>query len=220
MYLLLPCCSILYLCYLFESSVLKCSFSLIAKEDHSLSQVIVQSNVSPTRTSVLFTLIQPPTFSSFMNFGMRLLRFAFSFGLTDAENANLTHGQKILLKWHFRLAHCDFSIIWCCIGNHGWLGTNGFCLGDPMFDSPKCAACSYGKAKHVSTKAQTITVNPAKEGNINQDALQPGDQISMDQIVVCTQGHLFSTCGHEKSDDLMFTGGIIFVDEASSRIDL
>ena len=55
--------------------------------------------------------------------------------ITDEVNQNLTSGQKLLLTWHFKLAHMGFGWL-------QWLGHHGY-LPEAIrnVERPLCAFC-------------------------------------------------------------------------------
>ena len=64
--------------------------------------------------------------------------------VTSEKKQNLTHLEKLLLQWCFKLGHTGFSIVqW--IGSQVWLGNMGYKIGNHNVKIIKYAAFHYGK---------------------------------------------------------------------------
>ena len=75
-------------------------------------------------------------------------------GVTAERNQNLTYLMKLLLRWHIKLGHIDFSVVkW--IGRQGWLGKMCEQMGRNSVKIPKCAACQYGKQERNTKEGST-----------------------------------------------------------------
>ncbi len=98
--------------------------------------------------------------------------------LTDEANQNLSHAQKMLLKWHFKLGHIGFQHLqW--IGRQGWLHKVGEHFGLSSILAPKCAACQFGKQQRNPKKGNIIK-REQPPGVLKKEKLEPGDLIFSD----------------------------------------
>ena len=98
----------------------------------------------------------------------------------------------------------------------------------PHHDTPKCAACQFGKQTRRSTPGRVSSAIKDREGVLSAEALQPGQRAFADHFVCSTGGRKWSGQGiqntkreasavkHTKS----YAGGCIFVDAASGYIDM
>ena len=136
--------------------------------------------------------------------------------ITAASNQNLSTSQKVLLHWHFRFGHLNFTTI-------QWILRSGIFGKNPTFSSagkcehPKCAACEYGKARRRPTKSTKCQHVPERENALKGNTLFPGQRVSPDHFVCSTKGRLPSSKGKTPTDQ-MYCGGAIFVDQASGYI--
>ena len=137
--------------------------------------------------------------------------------VTDSANQNLDGAQKVLLQWHFKLGHIGFNHLKWLIRS-GQLPSKHKQLIDRCV-LPKCAACEFAKAKKRPTASTKIATVPDQVMNIKKEDLFPGQRISVDHYQSALPGRLYtsrgSTPAHQK-----YTGGVIFVDHASGRIDI
>jgi hypothetical protein len=137
------------------------------------------------------------------------------------DNANLTEGQKELLRWHFRLGHLSFVKVQFLMRS-GVLASSkaqrhlhtSACQVKTM---PKCAACLYGKQKWRPAAGTVSSVVKDRDGVLKQDDLYPGQCIAVDHFVCSTKGRLFTSRG-KTTDNEMFSGGCLFIDHASGYI--
>jgi len=156
-----------------------------------------------------------PTFTNIQEAANEVVK---SLQLTQDSNANLSRGQKNLLRFHHALCHIGFSTI-RKIGKLGWLGPKGLQLGDTSTASPLCASCQYGKGHRRNSGSSTTTSLPQAEGAISKNNLSRGDLVCLDHFQVTEHGRLWHTRGHESADK-RYCGGTIFVDVATGRIEL
>jgi GAG-pre-integrase domain len=80
--------------------------------------------------------------------------------VTSDANANLSHGQKDLLKWHYKLGHLDFKVV-------QWLNANNM-LGTTMIPKSKipaikCEACQFGRQHRTPTEHITVKYHHFRE---------------------------------------------------------
>ena len=62
-------------------------------------------------------------------------------------------------------------------------------------ESPKCAACEFGKGRCRSNKVNTIKKNPMKEQELKKDHLLLGHMVSADHYISRAPGRLYHTKG-------------------------
>ena len=140
--------------------------------------------------------------------------------VSDA-NKNLSEPEKELLRWHYRLGHMDFRKVQALM-RAGVLSQSGatrslHTAAAKLRHSPKCAACQFGKQTQRSTGATVSHVVRDREGALRQDTLLPGQKVAVDHFVCSTKGRLFGSKG-KTSEDLMYSGGCIFVDLATNHV--
>ena len=134
--------------------------------------------------------------------------------VTDEKNQNLTHLQKVLLQWHFKLGHVGFQTLqW--IGRQGWLGKIGEKMGSTSVQCPKCASCQYGKQERTPKAGTSVT--KTREGITKADKLEPGDLVFSDQYESRIGGKIFNRRGTAISRQ-DYCGGTLFCDGATGRI--
>ena len=136
--------------------------------------------------------------------------------VTAESNQNLTTSQKLLLTWHFRFGHLNFSTVqW--ILRSGIFGKNSIFSAAGKCDHPKCAACEYGKARRQPTKSTIRKPVPERENALKGNILFPGQRVSLDHFVCSAKGRLSFSKGKTPLEN-MYCGGAIFVDQASGYI--
>ncbi len=134
--------------------------------------------------------------------------------VTEEVNQNLTPGQKLLLRFHYKLGHLAFAAVqW--LGRQGWLGPKGEKMGHQNLQAPKCAACQFGKQGKTPTPGRHVTFDAS--GKLKTDKLDPGQLIFSDQYTSRVPGRAFTSKG-KSSSDLQYTGGTIFCDAASGFV--
>jgi hypothetical protein len=151
---------------------------------------------------------------------------ALTASLQLEQNQNLTASQKELLKWHFKLGHCDLKRVQRLLKT-GAFGSTPLINAAANCDLNKlsllCGSCAFGKQKRRSktTKSNQVIDPVAKakllEKLLSKEVLIPGQKVSMDHFIVSSPGRLFSSRGREASDK-MYKGGVIFVDHASGYV--
>ena len=138
--------------------------------------------------------------------------------VTDDENQNLTRAQKELLHWHYKLGHIHMDWVQKLMRvregeQDPILPTRNRAASCPI---PVCAACQYGKAHLRPTPGNAVTKDLARDGVLKSEHTTPG-HFSIDQFVSKARGRLLHTYGKE-DDSAKYTGGTIYVDEASSMV--
>jgi hypothetical protein len=132
--------------------------------------------------------------------------------VTDEMNHNLTAPQREMM-WYQKWAHCDMGCVQTLLVTPRDSSINQ--LIEPKHakaswcPKPKCAVCCVSKTGRAS--AMSTQVLDTSELNLNEDAINPGDIIHLDQYLSGLPGHLPTTFGKEKPKN-KFTGGTIFVD--------
>ena len=91
--------------------------------------------------------------------------------VTNEDNQNFTPSQKELLRWHFRLVNIEFQHVQWLIRT-GRLKLQGNSKAVVNCESPKCAACEFGKVQHRPNKINTIKKNPMKEQDLNNNHMK------------------------------------------------
>ena len=134
--------------------------------------------------------------------------------VSDELNQNLTHLQKLLLQWHFRLGHIGFQWLqW--VARQGFLGPQAERAGTRKVDAPKCAACQFGKQQR-NPKPGSRTIRDVR-GALKQNKVRPGQLVFSDQFESRLPGRVFNARGSTVHSQQMI-GGTLFCDAASSRI--
>ena len=117
--------------------------------------------------------------------------------VTNKANPNPTTSHKELLQWNFILGNIGFQHVQWLIRK--WiLKVKGNSKAVTNCESPKCAACEFGKGHRRSNKVKTTKNNPMKEKYIKKDLLLPGQMVYVDHYIFQDPGRLYHTKG--KSD--------------------
>ena len=137
------------------------------------------------------------------------------------ENQNLTSGAKELMRWHQRLGHMAFRKVQHLMRSDILAKTPALRqlhqAAAKIKETPKCAACLFGKQVVRSNPSSVTSVVKDRAGILQADKLHPGMEVSVDHFHSTVKGRLFT--GYNKgSDDTRSMGGCIFVDSASSFI--
>jgi len=141
-----------------------------------------------------------------------------NFHVTDEENQNLSHAQKELLHWHYKLGHVHMDWLQRLMQvregeEQPILPTRNKASSCSI---PICAACQYGKAHLCPTAGNTVVKDLNREGVLKSEHTTPG-HFSIDQFVSKVHGRLLHTYGKEE-DNAKYSGGMIYVDEASGMV--
>jgi hypothetical protein len=136
--------------------------------------------------------------------------------ITDENNQNLSASQKELLRWHFRLGHLNFRAVQHLLRT-GALGRTRLQTSAANCPHPKCSSCQYGKAHRRPTSTSISQPVLTKEGALKKEDLFPGQRVSIDHFVCSTKGRLYESRGRSR-DDVLYAGGMIFVDHASGHV--
>ena len=139
-----------------------------------------------------------------------------------ATNLNLTPQEKELVKWHNRLGHMGFRKVQALMRT-GVLATSEAqrrlqVAACKIVHPPTCAACQFGKQRQRSAPGKRSAPLPNRQGALKKEQLLPGQRVAVDHFVCSTKGRLFESRGRTK-DEHMYTGGALFVDMATGRID-
>ena len=136
----------------------------------------------------------------------------------DDANTNWSGPECEWLKWHNRLGHMSYHKIQFLMRSGVLAHTEAtrrvhtaICK---LTSPPMCAACHYGQQWQCHTPGQKTTCLQDQTNVLKQEHLQPGQCVSTDHFICSTKGHLFTSKGNSK-DDEMYSGGCIFVDHAS-----
>lgn len=198
----------------------------ISLKPHGLT---LSGTTGPNRTNSVSVPLDPksnlPTCQTFSQSEIPFLGqpLAHNVSVVDRANRNLTEADKELLRWHHRLGHMSFRRIQALM-RQGVLAKSAnqralHSRASRQEFLPKCAACLYAKAKRLPTRRHHKThqrVSDAPPG-INQNTLQPGQQVSVDHYICSTLGRLYSGFG-KTSDAHMYKGGCLFVDNSSNYV--
>ena len=87
------------------------------------------------------------------------------------------------------------------------------------FESPKCAACEFGKGHRRPNKVNTIKKNLMKEQELKKNHILPGHMVSADHYISRDPGRLYHKKGKSYQSD-MFSGGCVFIDHASGYVSI
>jgi hypothetical protein len=117
------------------------------------------------------------------------------------ENSSLSKNQRLLLRWHQRLSHMHFGLIQD-LARSGRL-PKALATCDP----PLCKSCQFGKA-HCRPVA-----SPGKAQPIDSNNLNPGDCVSVDQIISSEPGYV--DVFHGKPTTARYHAASLYTDHAS-----
>ena len=134
--------------------------------------------------------------------------------VTDEANQNLTVAQKHLLKLHYKHGHRDMAMIQRLVKT-GALGQTPLLQSVARCTVPKCASCQFAKARR--RKTQATSKKDVVEAKLSKEELIPGSKVSMDHFSVTQKGRLYTSKGLTR-EDTMYSGGVVFVDHASSYV--
>ena len=136
-----------------------------------------------------------------------------TFTVVAAENLNLDDSQKQLLEWHYKLGHYNMNWIRSLIRSQV-LPIRG---QNVSISKCICQACQLSKQTRRSEGAVKKEIRKSKDGALKKNMTAVGGRVSTDQFVSSLPGRLATTYGKE-STEKQFTGGTIFIDEASEYI--
>ena len=138
--------------------------------------------------------------------------------VTDETKQNPTPSQKELIRWHVILGHIGFQHVQWLIST-GRLKLQGNSKAVANYESPKCAACEFGKVHSQPNKVNTNKRNIMKEKELKKDHLLPGQMVYADHYISRDPGRLYHTKGKSDPSD-MFSGGCVFIDNASGYVSI
>ena len=135
------------------------------------------------------------------------------FCVTNKDNKKLTHSQKEVLQYYFRLGHIGFQHVQSLFRTGRLkLQENSKAMDDG--ERPKCAACEFVKCHCLPNKVNTVKKNIVKEQELKKDHLLPEQMMSADHCISQAPGRIYHTkCKSDQSD--MLSGGCVFIDHAS-----
>lgn len=114
---------------------------------------------------------------------------------------SLTNSQKLLLCWHYRLSHMNFSKI------HDLARQGHLPKHIANCEQPICSSCQYGKA-HRWPVTSSSKLRP-----IDVDDLKPGDHVSVDLIESPATGMVDTYSG--KPTTAWYHAASLYTDHAS-----
>jgi Integrase core domain. len=141
----------------------------------------------------------------------------------DPRNLNLSESEKELLRCHQRLGHVAFSKVQHLMrsgvlsNSEATRHLHTSCC--KIKSSLKCAACQFAKQRANSTPGRSTSVIRDRQGVLRSGNLLPGQEVSVDHFTCSAKGRLFTSRGKSADKD-MFTGGCIFVDNASGYVNV
>ena len=137
-------------------------------------------------------------------------------GIVDVDSDNLTAIQRQLLRFHFKLGHLGFKYLKWLL-NSGIFGPLGVQCGHKDVPSPKCQACLQGGQQKNPIPGN---IHRQKEKDkLKREQLIPGQRVFSDQYVSSVSGRNYTGRGHAQTQ-LMYKGGTVFVDAASSYMSI
>ena len=140
--------------------------------------------------------------------------------VVSAGNTNLAPAEKELLRWHQRLGHLAYKKVQYLMKT-GVLAhseaTRRLHRIACRTGAVKCAACQFAKQRARSAPGTVSRLIESRQGVLSQGNLQPGQEVCVDHFICANKGRLFTSRGATKEGD-MFSGGAIFVDQASGFV--
>jgi len=136
--------------------------------------------------------------------------------LTEADNQNLTIGQKLLLHWHERFGHLNFPRIQSILRAFPFQAARYEAAAKCDSSAMKCSICEFAKGRRRARLSATSSKNPQRDGALKDGHLGPGVRVSVDHFESRLKGRTFDSYGKPSSD--VFIGGAIFVDHGSGFI--
>jgi hypothetical protein len=133
--------------------------------------------------------------------------------LMDAENQNLTGGQKLLLHWHHRFGHLNFPAVQRILRANPFLTPKFAAASKCDLQPMKCSICEFAKGHWRAKKGSTAVPNDQRLGVLKVEHLKPGIQVSVDHFESRLLGRTFDSYG--KASSSTYKGGCIFVDHCS-----
>jgi hypothetical protein len=132
----------------------------------------------------------------------------------SSANLNLTEPEKELLRWHYCLGHFGYrkiqQVMKSGVLSHSQATRSLHTAASKIRNSPKCAACQYGKQCCCPSPGKTSSVVRDQAGTLKQDDLFAGQKIAVDHFVCSTRGCLFTSKG-KTSENEMYCGGCILL---------
>ena len=101
--------------------------------------------------------------------------------LSDESNQNLSGAQKLLLQWHYRFGHCNFSRVQEILRNLPFVPSQKFEAASRCI-IPKCEVCEYAKAHRRPTSGKTSKTDISTNGHLSKIHLRVGQAVSVDHF--------------------------------------
>ncbi len=125
--------------------------------------------------------------------------------LLDEANQNLTHGQKLLLQWHYRFGHLNLRRIQALLRVFPFTAAKYASASKCDIASMKCSICQYAKAHRRSTHSTTSKLNADRDGSLKATNLSPGNRVSVDHFESRLLGRTYDSYGKPSSNQ--YKGG-------------
>ena len=184
-------------------------------EDATRGSIYAPLNLhSHLPTSIAYPLVNPRTSYSESEANVA------SLPVVADKNINLSAAEKELLRWHQRLGHIAFRKVQYLMKT-GVLAHSEMakrlhriaCRCNPV----KCAACQYAKQRARTAPGTVTRAISNRIGALSQSKLLPGQEVCVDHFICSSKGRLFTSRGKTDTNE-MYTGGAIFVDQASGLV--
>jgi hypothetical protein len=131
--------------------------------------------------------------------------------VVDDKNTNLSPGKKLLLEWHYRFGHLNFSRFKHLLCHVPLVAQQFYAVVED--DAPKCQLAKQTRRSKQSTLHKAVT---ERDGSLKDGHLISGARVSVDHFESRLLGRTFDSFG--KSSSVKFKGGCIFVDHAASYV--
>jgi hypothetical protein len=130
------------------------------------------------------------------------------------ENQNMTDSQKLLLDWHNRFSHLNFTRVQQVLRHIPFIANK---FGDASkYDPPMCHTCELSKSKRRAKKSSLQTKTTERDGAIKTGNLKVGDRVSLDHFESRLLGRTYDS--YCKLSYTKFKGGALYVYHASGLV--
>jgi hypothetical protein len=134
--------------------------------------------------------------------------------ILTAENQNLTYGQILLLDWHNRFAHLNFTRIQQVLRHVPFIERK---FGDAVkCDHAICHTCDLAKAKRRPKRSTLQTNTTERDWDLQAGNTKVGARVTVDHFEIRLLCRTYESYGNPSSTTLK--GGALFVDHASSFV--